>query len=121
MIAVRRFVIYIGVGIICALIDIGLMQLLALFGAHFMVATTAGFAAGLVVNFLLHTHVTFSASYSHGALMRYLIVVAVNYALTLASVAIFHAWLDMALLGKLLSLPLVAVNGYWLGKLWIYR
>lgn len=121
MTAVRQFVIYLGVGITCALIDIGLMQLLAWFGVHYMVATTAGFAAGLVVNFLLHTHVTFSAGYSHGALMRYLVVVLANYVLTLASVTLFHTWLDMALLGKILSLPLVAVNGYLLGKHWIYR
>lgn len=97
------------------------MQLLTWLGVHYMVATTAGFAAGLVLNFLLHTHVTFSAGYSHRALTRYLIVVLANYGLTLASVSLFHAWLDMALAGKILSLPLVAINGYLLGRHWIYR
>lgn len=121
MIAVRQFAVYLGVGITCAVIDIGLMQFLTWLGAHYMLATTAGFAAGLVVNFLLHAHVTFSVGYSHGALMRYMVVVLANYVLTLAAVSLFHAWLDMALLGKILSLPLVAVNGYLLGKHWIYR
>lgn len=117
----RQFAVYIGVGVTCAAIDIGLMQLLSALSVHYMLATTAGFAAGLAVNFLLHTHITFSTEYSHGALMRYMVVVLANYALTLLSVEILHTWLDMAILGKILSLPLVAINGFLLGKHWIYK
>ncbi|QKV51752.1 GtrA family protein [Comamonas antarctica] len=119
--AMRQFAVYIGVGVACALIDIGLMQLLSRLGAHYMVATTAGFVAGLAVNFLLHAHVTFRAGYSHRALARYLVLVLANYALTLLVVSLFHAWLDMPLAGKIVSLPFVAINGYLLGKHWVYR
>ncbi len=117
----RQFAVFVAVGLSCAAIDIGLMQLLTWAGVHYMLATTLGFAAGLGVNFLLHTRITFSASYSHGALMRFMVVVLANYLLTLLTVALFHSWLDMALLGKVVSLPLVAANGFLLSKHWVYR
>lgn len=117
----RQFAIFIGVGITCAVIDIGLMQLLTMLGVHYMVAATVGFAAGLIVNFLLHTRVTFRAGYSHGMLVRFMTVVLINYLLTILTVSLFHAWLDMAVLGKVASLPLVAVNGFLLSKHWVYR
>jgi hypothetical protein len=44
-----------------------------------------------------------------------------NYAITLIAVEVFHVWLNMPLLGKVLSLPLIAVNGFLLSKYWIYR
>lgn len=117
----RQFAVFIGVGITCAAIDIGLMQLLTWGGMHYMIATTLGFAAGLVVNFRMHTRITFRTSYSHSALMRFMVVILTNYLLTLLSVSLFHSWLDMALLGKVLSLPLVAINGFLLSKYWVYR
>lgn len=117
----RQFALFIGVGITCAIIDIGLMQLLTSIGVHYLIATTAGFSAGLAVNFLLHTRITFNTVYSHRALMRYMVVVLANYLLTLLTVSLFHAWLDMALLGKVLSLPLVAINGFLLSKHWVYK
>lgn len=119
--ASRQFSIYIFVGIACAVIDIGLMQFLIFVGMHYLAATTLGFVVGLVVNFLLHSHITFSACYSHGAFVRYMTVVLANYVLTLLVVESFHAWLNMALLGKVLSLPLIAVNGFLLSKHWIYK
>lgn len=117
----RQFAIFVGVGIACAVIDIGLMQLLTWAGMHYMLATTLGFAAGLAMNFMLHTRITFQATYSHRALVRFAAVVATNYLLTLLTVTLFHAWLDMPLLGKVVSLPLVAANGFLLSKYWVYR
>ncbi|MCL2657707.1 MAG: GtrA family protein [Betaproteobacteria bacterium] len=117
----RQFSIFVMMGIACAVIDIGVMQLLIWAGMYYLVATTVGFATGLIANFLLHTHITFSKSYSHGALMRFMAVVLLNYVLTLLTVSLFHMWLNMTLLGKLLSLPLVAVNGFLLSKHWVYR
>ncbi len=117
----QRFLVYVIVGISCALIDIGLMQLLISFDINYLLAATCGFSAGLLLNFLLHTRVTFKASYSHNAFLRYMIVVLVNYLLTLVTVSLFQVSLDMPLLGKILSLPLVAINGFFLIKNWVYR
>ena len=117
----HQFLTYIAVGLICALIDIGLMKLLISFNTNYIIATTAGFVVGLTVNFFLHTHITFKAGYAHSALFRYLIVVLANYCLTLLCVTALHQGLDMAILGKILSLPLVALNGFFLSKKWIYK
>lgn len=117
----RQFSIFVVVGVVCAMIDIGLMQFLLWSGIYYVVATSLGFAAGLIVNFLLHTRITFGANYSHGTLMRFMSVVLVNYLLTMFVVSMFHIWLNMAFLGKLFSLPLVAVNGFLLSKHWVYK
>lgn len=117
----KTFFIYILVGLSCALIDIGSMQLLILCGVNYLIATTIGFIAGFILNFCLHTRVTFKARYSHLALIRFMVVVLINYLLTLCTVYVFQVLIDMPLLGKILSLPLVAINGFFLIKYWVYN
>ncbi|GAB3446022.1 GtrA family protein [Massilia solisilvae] len=117
----RQFAVYVSGGLLCALVDIGIMQALIRHGVHYASATTAGFAAGLVVNYAFHARVTFAANASPASFMRYLCIVGVNYLLTLACVAVFEQLAGSPLAGKLLSLPLVALNGYVLGKYWIFK
>ncbi|WP_386077635.1 GtrA family protein [Vreelandella sp. F11] len=117
----RQFSVYIIVGIVSAVTDIGLMQLLITFNIHYLVSATFGFFAGLVVNFTLHSRITFKEDYSHVMLARYIAVVLANYVLVLIIVQIFNSWLSMPILGKVVSLPLVALNGFFLSKYWIYR
>ena len=119
--ASRQFAVYVTGGVLCALVDIGLMQLLLGAGFHHTAAASAGFAAGLLVNFAFHSGVTFNASANPARFARYLCLVAVNYGLTLGCVALAQALVGNPLLGKLLSLPLVAVNGFLLGKYWIFK
>jgi putative flippase GtrA len=117
----RQLGIFIVGGLLCALIDIGVMQLLLHGGVHFTSATTAGFLAGLLVNYAFHSRVTFEAAATPASFARYLCVVGLNYALTLGCVALAQALAGLPLAGKIFSLPLVAVNGYLLGKYWIYK
>jgi putative flippase GtrA len=117
----KKFSIFIAVGVATALIDIGLMQLLIWFGVYYLVAITLGFFVGLIVNFLLHTHFTFSAEYSHSVLARFATVVLINYCATLLIVHLFQIMLNMPFLGKLVSLPVVAINGFFLSKNWVYK
>lgn len=121
MIISRRFSVFIAVGISCALIDVGLMQLLIWFGVNYLYAATMGFFLGLMINFLLHTHVTFSATYSHTILVRFAGVVLLNYFVTLLIIYLFQAFLGLPLLGKSISLLFVAINGYLLSKNWVYK
>lgn len=117
----RQFAVFVTGGAVCALVDVGLMQLLSAAGVHFASATTAGFAAGLLVNYAFHSRVTFAAAATPANFMRYLCVVGVNYLLTMACVALSVALLGMPLPGKLVSLPLVALNGFMLSKYWIFK
>lgn len=118
---IPRFVVYVLVGVTCAVIDVGLMELLRGLGLHYLLATSLGFLAGFVINFLLHSRITFSAAYTHAQLLRFMMVVLLNFLISMCIVFAFQEWLNAALLGKLLSLPLVAVNGFFLGKHWVFR
>ena len=102
-------------------VDIGLMQLLTGGGAHHTAAASAGFVAGLLVNYAFHSRVTFEQAASKSSFARYLCVVGLNYVLTIACVALAVALADNPLAGKILSLPLVAVNGYLLSRYWIFK
>jgi len=117
----RQFAVYVTGGVICALVDVGLMQLLLSKGTPATAAASAGFAAGLLVNYAFHSRVTFTAGATPARFARYLCVVGLNYLLTIACVALAQATLGSPLAGKILSLPLVAVNGYLLGRYWIFK
>lgn len=117
----RQFGTFVAGGLLCALVDIGIMQLLLHGGAHFTGATTAGFLAGLLVNYAFHSRVTFEASATASSFARYLCVVGLNYLLTMGCVSLAVALAGMPMLGKIVSLPLVSVNGYLLSKFWIFR
>jgi putative flippase GtrA len=117
----RQLALFVAGGLVCAATDVGLMQLLIGAGVHFASATTAGFLAGLIVNYTFHTRLTFATAATPANFARYLCVVGLNYLLTLACVALSVALLSSALPGKLLSLPLVAASGFALAKYWIFR
>lgn len=117
----RQFLLYLVGGVASALIDVGLMQFLIVSGVDFVAATSAGFVAGLVFNYSYHAFVTFTAPPSGRSMGRYLAVVALNYVFTLGCVALAVHLTGTALIGKLVALPLVAVNGFILGKHWIFK
>lgn len=116
-----QFGVFVLGGGLSAAVDIGLLQLLISQGAAVPVATTIGFLAGLCVNYAFHAKVTFKNVTSAATLRRFLCVVLVNYLLTLGLVTASVALVDSALVGKIVSLPLVAVNGFFLSKYWIFK
>lgn len=117
-----RFLVYLTGGVLSALVDVGVLQWLIGAALAPLLAASAGFVAGLGVNYLFHSRLTFrGAARSNASVARYLTVVALNYLVTLAMVAVSLALFQQALPGKLLSLPLIAVNGYLLGKHWVFK
>ncbi|SIP87301.1 GtrA family protein [Aquipseudomonas alcaligenes] len=117
----RQVVVFLLVGLLTAAVDIGAMQVLIGFGAHYAYAVSAGFILGLVVNYFGHAMWTFEVRHSLASALEFLVVVLINYGLTMVCVALSMHLLDMALPGKLLSLPVVAANGYLLTKYWVFR
>lgn len=113
--------VFIAGGCLSALIDVGLMQLLIAAGMAPLLAASAGFLVGLAVNFAFHARVTFNTLATPATFTRYLCVVALNYLLTIGMVALAMALVGSALAGKLASLPVVALNGYFFGKYWIFK
>jgi hypothetical protein len=64
---------------------------------------------------------TFKSSASWQRLGRFLWVVALNYGVTLACVGAASFRLASPLLGKLVSLPVVALNGFFLIRIWVFK
>ena len=118
-----RFGRYILVGLLCAGLDTAVVWLLDRHGASTGLAVTLGFAAGFLLNFLLHARFTFSmARLELGQFARFFAVTAINYLVTLAVVGVLHdlAGLDVVV-AKVISLVPVALNGYLLSKVWVFR
>jgi len=120
----RQFLVYVAGGVVCALIDVGLLWWLVRMGAPPLTATTAGFLAGLAVNYAFHTRVTFDSPFTPTAFIRFLAVVLLNYLLTIAAVTLAMRTMQHVsapVIGKILALPLVALNGYWMSKHWVFK
>lgn len=117
----RQFLVYAAVGLLSAALDVGLMRVLMVLNVHYLAAATLGFVFGLTVNLILHSNVTFKKNISCRIFVRYMIVVVVNCSLTLLGVQVFNQLLSMPVLGKVVLLPLIAINGFFLSKCWIYE
>jgi putative flippase GtrA len=117
----KQFGKFVIVGMITALADIATMKTLLSMQIAAWICASMGFLVGLIVNYVLHTLFTFESRISFQRLGRFLIVILVNYSLTLVCVQVGLWSLDSAMLGKIISLPLVAVNGFLLSRFWVFR
>ncbi|MFN0263113.1 GtrA family protein [Tepidamorphus sp. 3E244] len=109
------------IGVISALLDIAVMQILLLAGINYLVATTIAFALSVIVNFSLHSKYTFSLGIAYRHLWKYLILVVLNYLVTVLIVATFEHTLASPMIGKLISLPVIAVIGFTVSRFWVFR
>ncbi len=116
-----QFLIFVAGGALCAILDIGVMQLLIAKQLNSVMATSIGFLTGLLVNYAFHAKVTFKNLTTALTFFRFVCVVGANYLITIGFVTLAISLLDSALAGKLASLPVVAVNGYFLSKYWIFK
>lgn len=117
----RQFVVFVFIGLLSTLVDIVCMKGLISVGIHYALATTYGFALGLFVNYLGHARITFRVASSVATMIRFSVVVLVNYFITMIFVIITQRWLGNALVGKVASLPVVAINGYFWSRHWVFR
>ncbi len=117
----RQVLVFIVGGGLSALIDVGLMQSLILAGINPLVAVSAGFWISLLVNYAFHAKVTFESRTTVANLSRFACLVGINYLIALACVSLTLSLFDNALTGKLLSLPIIAINSFLVSKHWIYK
>lgn len=117
----KQFLFFIGVGLVCAAIDILMAKLLVHAGIHFGAAVSIGFLCGLIANYVLHAKVTFRAVSSRATILKFAVVVAINYIITMIFSAVSVQLTGDFMAGKVLSLPVVAVNGFLLSRYWVFR
>lgn len=116
----QQLMVFVSVGVVCVAIDISVLQGLVYLGTNYPVAVSLGFAAGLAANYFGHAKVTFKVSCGKSALFRFVVVVFVNYLITMLFVYLSMSMLNSVLIGKILSLPVVALNGYVLSRVWVF-
>ena len=117
----QQFAVFCLVGLISAFVDIGTLQSLVWLGMPTYLSVTAGFFMGLGVNLVLHARLTFGTPLNAANSTRYVLVVLINYLLTLACVTLSETLLAHYLPGKVIALPLVALLGFTLSKHWIFK
>jgi len=116
-----QFMIFIAGGIVSAILDICILQIMIFMGYVNILSVTVGFFGGLIVNFGFHVKLTFKSVTSFLILIRFLLVVLVNYLITVAFVMISFSFLENVLVGKIASLPIIAINGFLLSKYWVFK
>lgn len=118
---VWQFAVFVGVGVLSACVDIGVLQLLVLGGWATGFSVSCGFAAGLLVNYWCHARLTFRVSMTSRSMLRFGVVVGLNYLITLSCVLGAERAEIGVLLGKVVSLPIVALNGFAFSKYWVFK
>lgn len=119
----KTFIIFCLVGAASSAIDLLVLYILDnLFQVTMVISITLAFGAGLAVNYVLHTKITFSSEASTTNATKFIFVVVFNYLLTLAviKIGVNFSGLDI-FFSKIISLPIVAVSGFILSKYWVYK
>ncbi|MCB1706243.1 MAG: GtrA family protein [Halioglobus sp.] len=116
-----QFPVFVAIGLVSAAVDIFILQVLVWSGFHYTVAVTLGFLTGFLVNYLGHTRVTFKKQETVANVLGFILVVLLNYLITLSFVALSEVFLDSVVTGKIVSLPVVAVNGFLWGKYLVFK
>jgi putative flippase GtrA len=122
MIINRQFIVFLSGGVISAFIDIITMQILIKYQVDKLISTSAGFCCGLLFNYIFHARMTFKARSSILIMFRFFLVVVINYLITIFLVYLAYSFFHQdPLIGKIISLPIVAVNGFFLSKHWVFK
>ena len=117
----QQFIVFSLVGIISAIIDVCLLLALLQTSDHVYLALTVAFFFGLGINLWLHARLTFQTRLSTKNTVCFLAVVGMNYGLTLGFVFIFEHLGLSYVLGKIISLPVVAIHGFLWSRLWVFK
>lgn len=117
----RQFAIFVLGGTLSLLVDVATMQALIHLDVAYGIAVTVAFVVGLVVNYVCHARFTFKARHTASMPLRYGTVVLLNYLITMGLIVVTKHQLDSVLAGKIISLPIVAINGFVLSRIWVFR
>lgn len=118
----KKIFIFLLVGGSSALIDVGSLYLLSkVFLLNNTISITIAFLLGLVFNYLCHTYITFGNSANGKNLIKYLVVVLVNYLTTLFLISLMQSVGVELIIAKLITLPVIASITFVLSNKWVYK
>ena len=116
-----KFVVYVIVGSLSAIIDLTTLNILISLDITQWLAVTVAFIAGFVFNVKAHAIFTFASPLTSKSALKFTAVVAVNYLLTLMIIESLTALSCSLMTAKVVSLPIIAVSGFLLGRHWAFK
>lgn len=116
-----KFVVYVIVGSLSAIIDLAALNILLRLETTQWLAVSVAFVAGFVFNVKAHALFTFASPLTSKSALKFTAVVAVNYLLTLLIIEALTAFSCSLMTAKVVSLPIIAVTGYILGRHWAFK
>ncbi len=123
---IKRYIpiiIFLFIGVTSAIIDVGSLYILKkFFSLGDIIAISIAFLLGLIFNYICNTYLTFKSRISKERFIRYLILVIINYLITLFLINILIELFTVnIILAKIISLPIIVVISYSVSKSWVYK
>ena len=116
-----KFVVYVIVGSLSAIIDLTTLNILITLYTTQWLAVGVAFIVGFVFNVKAHALFTFVSPLTSKSALKFTAVVAVNYLLTLLIIESLTVLSYSLMTAKVVSLPIIAVSGYLLGRHWAFK
>ncbi len=113
--------VYVIVGSLSAIIDLTALNILISLDTTQWLAVTIAFIAGFVFNVKAHAIFTFASPLTSKSALRFTAVAVINYLLTLLIIEALTAFSCSLITAKVVSLPIIAVSGYLLGRHWVFK
>jgi putative flippase GtrA len=113
--------VYVIVGSVSAIIDLLTLRILLSLNTPQWPAVTIAFIAGFVFNLKSHALFTFVSAITKKSALRFTSLVGVNYLLTLAIIETLSNFSFTIITAKVISLPVIAISGYLLGRYWAFK
>jgi len=113
--------VYVIVGSVSAIIDLLTLRILLGLNTPQWPAVTIAFIAGFVFNLKSHALFTFVSALTKKSALRFISVVGVNYLLTLTIIETLSNFSFTIITAKVISLPVIAISGYLLGRYWAFK
>ncbi|GAA1803841.1 GtrA family protein [Agromyces neolithicus] len=110
-----------AVGGLSALVDFGAFWLLDLAGVFAPLASAMSFMAAFGVNYRGNRDLVFRARSARGMLMRYVVLVLVNLALSTGLVAAATALGVPGVPAKIASMIVIAIVNFVVMRMWVFR
>lgn len=118
----KKILIFLIVGGCSAIIDVGSLYVLSkIILTNESLSVSIAFILGLIFNYLCHTYVTFEKSATKSNVIKYLIVVLINYLLTLGLIKLQIQFGIAIVIAKIITLPIIAVVTFILSNKWVYK
>ena len=113
--------VYVIVGSLSAIIDLTTLNILISLNTTQWLAVTVAFFSGFVFNVKAHAVFTFASPLTSKSGFKFTAVVAINYLLTLLIIEALTAFSCSLMTAKVVSLPIIAVSGFLLGRHWAFK